>query len=159
MGLFKSMKIKLRLFADIVEVDGKVNLKFRNPAYYFQQLQQMKGKKRAIITVESEGRNRSDQQNKYLWAVIYPILAEATGYTVEEIHEYAKATFLPPKIIRVAKKAIYVTPSTTQLSTSDMVEYIDKLIQLANELGCTVPTPEDAGYKIYQQPPYSHDVP
>lgn len=141
------MKVKLRLYADILEdTSGQVNLKFKNPGYYRQQISQLKGKTRAIITIESEGRNRSEQQNRYLWGVVYPILAETTGYTVEEIHEYGKSRFLEPKIINIKKKAIYITRSTTELTTSDMVEYVDKLIVLAAELGAHVPSPEESGY-------------
>ena len=141
------MKVKLRLWADIEEDrSGKVNLKFKNPGYYRWQLQQLKGKKRVVITIESEGRNRSEQQNRYLWGVVYPVLSETTGYTPEEVHEYAKSAFLAPKIVRIGKNIRYITPSTTQLSTSDMVEFIDKLIVIAAELGAHVPSPQEAGY-------------
>lgn len=141
------MKVKLRLYAEVTEdTSGKVNLKFKNPGYYRQQIAHLKGKKRAVVTIESEGTPRSQQQNRYLWGVVYPILAETTGYSAEEIHEYGKVKFLPPKIIRVGRKAVYITRSTTELTTSDMVEYIDKFIALAGELGAHIPTVEESGY-------------
>lgn len=140
------MKIKLRLSANVVETNGQVSLSYRNPSYYQDQLNQLKGKKKAFVTIETGGSSRSLQQNRYLWSVIYPILAETTGYSDEEVHEWAKSALLPPKILKVGTKAVYTARSTTSLTVGEMVEYIDKLIELAENLGCVVPTLEQAGY-------------
>lgn len=139
-------KIQLRLIADVVEKDGQVSLSYKRPDYYQQQVDQLRGKKQAYVTITTAGSSRSLQQNRYLWGVIYPILAEATGYTNEEIHEWSKSTLLPPRLVRVGKRAVYITKSTTALSVGEMSEYVDKLIGLAEQLDCIVPTMEEAGY-------------
>lgn len=139
-------KIRLRLLADVIEKDGQVSLLYKNPTYYQQQLEQLKGKKKAYVTIETSGSGRSVQQNRYLWGVIYPVLAEATGYTTEEVHEWAKSALLQPRILKVGVKAVYAPKSTTSLTVGEMVEYVDKLISLAAELGATVPTMAEAGY-------------
>jgi hypothetical protein len=40
------------------------------------------------ITAEPVKATRSLSQNAYLWAVPYKLISEATGYEVEEVHEY-----------------------------------------------------------------------
>jgi hypothetical protein len=37
--------------------------------------------------------------------------------------------------------------------TAEMVEYIDRVIGLAHELGCVVQTPEEAGFISNTKPP------
>lgn len=40
------------------------------------------------ITAEPVKATRSNSFNAYLWAVPYKLISEATGYEVEELHEY-----------------------------------------------------------------------
>lgn len=40
------------------------------------------------ITAEPVKPTRSNSFNAYLWAVPYKLISEATGYEVEEVHEY-----------------------------------------------------------------------
>ncbi len=140
-------KIKLRLFAKVkTGGDGQKFLEYRKPEYVSEQLKQYPDNREVVVMVEAYGAKRSNQQNAFLWGVVYPILAEATGYSDNEVHEWAKSAYLKPRIIKIKNKSYYVTSSTTSLSVSDMVEYIDKLCLLALELGSRVPTPMEAGY-------------
>jgi hypothetical protein len=140
-------KIKLRLHATIRNRgDGTKFLEYRKPEYVTEQLQQYPDNRAVIVTVEATGAKRSNQQNSYLWGVVYPIIAEATGYSENEVHEWAKTAYLKPHMIKIKNKVYPVTTSTTSLTVSDMVEYIDKLCELAVELGSRVPTPSEAGY-------------
>ena len=38
-------------------------------------------------------KERSDPQNRYLFGVCYPAIAEAMGYTVDDLHEWVCGTF------------------------------------------------------------------
>lgn len=40
------------------------------------------------VTCSPWKNSRTSQQNRYLFGVCYPLIAEAMGYTVEDIHEY-----------------------------------------------------------------------
>lgn len=40
------------------------------------------------VTVEQAKKQRTDPQNAYLFGVAYPVIAEAKGYTVQDIHEF-----------------------------------------------------------------------
>ncbi len=140
-------KIKLRLHAKVgLDKEGDKCIVYRTPEYVAAQLAPYNVGKDIVVLVETVAPHRSVQQNSYLWGVVYPIIAEATGYSETEVHEWAKSAYLKPHIIKIRNKAYYVTSSTTSLSVSDMVEYIDKLCALALELGSRVPSPAEAGY-------------
>ncbi len=140
-------KIKLRLHAKVgIDKEGAKCIVFRSPQYVAAQLAQYMEGKDIVVLVETMAPRRSLNQNAYLWGIVYPIIAEATGYSETEVHEWSKSAYLKPRIIKIKGKAHYVTSSTTSLSVSDMVEYIDKLCLLALELGSRVPTPAESGY-------------
>lgn len=138
------LEIKLPAFVENGP-DG-IRLRFASPAHYRQLIKRFENDKRVAVTIENLRSHRSLQQNRYLWGVVYPLIAEATGYTDTEVHEWAKAQYLAPKVLRVAGQVRQVTRSTTELSVGEMVEYIDNLIRLGAELGVHVPSPEEAGY-------------
>jgi hypothetical protein len=54
--------------------------------------------------------------------------------------------FLPERTMSIGDKMIKVPGSTALLTTGEMVEYTDRCIGLAHELGCVVQSPEEAGY-------------
>lgn len=139
--------VAIKLIANVEhDAERGIRLAFTNPAYYRNLLQRFDGDKKVSVTIENLRSHRSLQQNRYLWGVVYPIIAEATGYTVNELHDWARAQYLAPRVIRIAGKTRNVMRSTTELSKGEMVEYINNLIQLGAELGCHVPSPEEAGY-------------
>lgn len=45
------------------------------------------------VSVSAWKPSRSNEQNAYLFGVAYPLLADAKGYTVDEIHEWMCGTF------------------------------------------------------------------
>ena len=143
-------KIKLRLRAKVVidEEKDRARLVFDNPSYYRQQVDQFRGEKYVYVTIENQRSQRSPAQNRYWWGVCYPIIAETTGYTVNEVHEWAKRKFLKPRIVDIGGEEVVITRSTTELSKGEAVEYTDELRQFSEEvLGAHIPTPEEAGYE------------
>lgn len=93
-------------------------------------------------------RRRSDAQNRYLWAVVYPVLAqgisEAWGETLspEQAHEWAKVEFLSRPLIDHAtgESHGFVVGHTPPLNTKEFSEYVEKIIRFAAEtLGVLVP--------------------
>jgi hypothetical protein len=55
------------------------------------------------ITAEPVKSTRSNSFNAYLWAVPYKLISEATGYEVEEVHEYFLGRFFGWKDKKVPK--------------------------------------------------------
>jgi len=92
---------------------------------------------------------RSQQQNAYMWGVVYDIISKDTGYTDKEVHalmgkEFLSYDHLGETFIR----------STTDLNTKGMEEYLEKVRRFASsELSIYIPLPneppidEKLGYK------------
>jgi hypothetical protein len=79
---------------------------------------------------------RSMSQNRYYWGVVIALFAEHVGLDAEEMHAALKMKFLqkhdgPMETVR----------STTDLSTEEFQEYLEKCKQLAAEMGVEIPDP------------------
>jgi hypothetical protein len=97
------------------------------------------GKRVAIHLVKH---HRSGQQNRYYWLYL-GVIERETGNNADDIHEWAKRKFLPPRFITVNGEEIKITASTTDLNKNDFTEYLDK-ISAATEI--PLPDPEAAGF-------------
>lgn len=140
-------KVKLNLIADVLTDDkGKVTISFKNPAYYRQQVQQLKGKKRAIITIESEEKQRSVAQNAYWHGVCFPILAPLCSLSEAEVKELCVKKFILAKVFTFEGKEYELRKGTKDLSKIEGIEFTDNLFNFAIELGGNIPTPCEAGY-------------
>lgn len=100
------------------------------------------GHEGAHIVIEQEKHGRSLSQNAYYW-VFLGVIERETGQNADDVHEWAKRKFLPPKFITVNGEEIKIPSSTTTLSKIDFGEYLDKI---AAETGIPLPDPEAAGY-------------
>lgn len=90
------------------------------------------------ITIGPRQRKRSLSQNRYMWGIVYAMIAEAAGYTPEEAHEALKWRFLRQH----GDGPIPTVRSTTDLTTVEMQEYLENCRQLAAELfGLYIPEP------------------
>jgi hypothetical protein len=96
------------------------------------------------ITLSQPTRGRSNHQSRYMWGVVYQIIAAETGHSTTEIHEYCKATFLQKSFITLAGREVEIAKSTTTLSTNEMEDYLTAIRSFAaQELGITVPLPHE----------------
>ena len=88
---------------------------------------------------------RSNNQNAYMWGVVYKILAMELGYTEDEIHELMKQKFLP-RVLNLGENEEYNIPvSTTELSTVAMEEYLSKIREWAGtKINCFIPMPNES---------------
>lgn len=102
-----------------------------------------------VVTVRVERRRaaRSLLQNAYLWSTVYGLIAEHTGHTPEEIHDWAKCRFLPKSLAfsdgnGTVVEQFVVGGSTTRLSTKQMTDYIEAIRAFALEsLNIEIPDP------------------
>lgn len=121
-------------------------LELDHPELYNDLLKGRLANCRVQLDIDRKKTPRSQQQSAYLFAAVYPPIAEHTGYSVPEVHEVCKQMFLPPRQMSIGDKMVTVPGSTAPLTTAEMMDYIDRCIDLAHELGCTVQTPEEAGF-------------
>lgn len=110
------------------------------------------------VTVEPVKRQRSHNQNAYLWAVPYKIISEHTGYEIEELHEYLLGCFFGWREKKVPKKpsnikgveSVPLRTTTTNengkrsvLTTTQFAEYVDFIQRFAaKKLGLVLPDPD-----------------
>lgn len=82
------------------------------------------------VEVKQYGENRTNQQNRYLWWVVYKIISDELWYNENEVHDLFKAKYLRvDKYIEKDWKKINIPRirSTTDLNTKEFKEYIDKI--------------------------------
>jgi hypothetical protein len=99
--------------------------------------------KRVTVTVERERKHRSNNQNAYMWGVVYNLIAEHTGYTHDEVHDAMRWLFL-----RVRRDGLPdTTKSTASLSTTEMEIYLKSIRRWAAvELSVYIPLPNECDY-------------
>ena len=89
--------------------------------------------------------NRSTNQNKYLWGVVYKVISMELGYTVNEVHELCRFQFGIKKIYnfqRGKNKEVYIEDipiSTTEYDTKEMTDYIEAIRLFYHENGIHIP--------------------
>jgi hypothetical protein len=128
-------------------------LELDHPELYNDLLKGRLANCRVQLDIDRKKTPRSQQQSAYLWAAVHPPIAEHTGYSIPEVHEVCKQMFLPPRQLSIGDRIVTVAGSTARLTTAEMMDYIDRVIALAGELGCSVMSPSDAGYISNTAPP------
>jgi hypothetical protein len=83
---------------------------------------------------------RSVLQNRLMWAY-YEQIGKSIGCTKNQMHLYYRANFLGPKLVEVMGKVFNELPSTTELTTKEMAEYITNIEIHAAENGIQLLAP------------------
>lgn len=100
--------------------------------------------KRITISIDKYKKKRSNEQNAYYFGVIIKMISDHTGYTIEEVHELLKESFLGTKEVKIGDKTTKVPNSTTKLTTSDFMAYIESIQQWSSEnLNLYLPSPNE----------------
>ena len=132
-----TMKDKIRLTVPVQ--GGKCKFSDAQLANVRAFLAKLDGK---AVTIEwSKPRNtRSLRQNAYYWGVVLTIIGEETGNTADDLHTVYKEMFLTPKFITLGKKEIELRRTTTDLTTAEFGQYLERIIaHAATELGISIP--------------------
>jgi hypothetical protein len=87
--------------------------------------------------------DRSNNQNCYLWGVVYKMLSDETGHTADEIHEWGKITFNGENLI-IGGKEVRVGKSTAELDTVGFEDYCQNIrVWAQEELNVRIPLPNE----------------
>lgn len=98
------------------------------------------------ITVEPHRARRSLNQNS-LYHKWVGIVAAETGHSHDEVHEFLKAEFLPPRHVEIGGRTRECRPSTTALKIDEMSQYMNQVYAWAGStLGIILPVPEELGH-------------
>ena len=97
---------------------------------------------RWTITIKEYREQRSLRQNAYMWGVVYKIISDHTGYTDKEVDYLMREQFLA-----YTKNGHTFVPSTTELNTKEMEEYLAQVRQFASDpdgaINCYIPLPNE----------------
>ena len=97
------------------------------------------------VTIAPLRKKRSTDQNSLYWKWC-GIVADETGNTADDVHEFAKSRFLPKHFVTINDETRETRKTTTKLSTKDMSEFMTKFSAWAeSEMGIALPHPEDLG--------------
>ncbi len=104
-----------------------------------------------IFTVTPNRKTRSNQQNAYLWGVVYPMVLlglQDAGWEItdeEQVHEYCKQAFAAREVINKDTGEVISLPnSTARMQTAEFNVYVDKIKAFALEyLNITIPEPNE----------------
>lgn len=103
------------------------------------------------ITITHNRKTRSNQQNAYLWGIVYPAVLfglQDAGWEItneEQVHEYCKQAFAAREFINKDTGEVLILPSSTaQMQTAEFNVYVDKIKAFAFEyLNITIPEPNE----------------
>jgi hypothetical protein len=134
------------IYSGSVAPDG---LHFHNRKRFDKEIQVFAGKE-VEIKISKRQIKRSQQQNRYYWGAVVPIVTTGlidAGYRVnqEDAHIYMKSRFLIETIVSDKTGEILPTVgSTTKLTTVQFMEYIAEVQQWAAEfLNVVIPDPNE----------------
>ena len=104
-----------------------------------------------LITIAPYRKTRSNQQNAYLWGVVYPAVLfglQDAGWEIideEQVHEYCKQAFAAREVINKDTGEVLSLPSSTaRMQTAEFNVYVDKIKAFALEyLNITIPEPNE----------------
>lgn len=105
--------------------------------------------KKLILTIEEPKKDRSLNQNSYMWGVVYEYVSQFTGYTPEEVHDTCKAEFNYEMVEILNKETGELIQekkvlSTKNLSTDKMEIYLERIRRYyLTKYGLMIPLPNE----------------
>lgn len=99
------------------------------------------------VTVEPFKRPRTNQQNAYLWGVVYPTVIEAggetlRGWTAEDLHEYFLGEIYGWEVLAgMGRKRMKPVKRSSRMTKIEFMDYLEQISQRCAELGIIIPEP------------------
>jgi hypothetical protein len=125
-----------------MKIHGRIdNGIFSNQRELYRQFAKLEGQ-HVVVSVSKRKISRTNSQNSYLWAVVYPTIADYTGYTSDDLH-YRVEPILALRTI-TDENGLRVVKKTSSMSTSEFSAYVDAVKLWAwHELNLYVPEPNE----------------
>ncbi len=127
--------------------EGKLVLNERHT--FIKLLQPLKGREIELV-VKRRAKTRSGDQNAYYWGVVVHLVMEGLNdlghdVTQEDTHDFLKGQFNAREVVNEATGEVVKVPrSTTELSTAEFSEYVERISKWAGEwLGISIPLPNE----------------
>jgi hypothetical protein len=98
------------------------------------------------VVVEAWKPRRSDQQNRYLWGVVYPAVlsgGELDGWDSEDLHEYFLGECFGWETLEgFGRKRVRPIRRSSRLNKQEFADYVGFIQRKAANLGIYIPDPE-----------------
>lgn len=96
------------------------------------------------ITVEEQKRRRSEQQNRFLWGVVYKTCLEnLPGWDAEDVHEYFLGEHFGWQTMEgFGRKRIKPLRRSSALNKQEFADYIAFIQRKMSELGVFIADPQ-----------------
>jgi hypothetical protein len=108
--------------------------------YYNSNIKALEGKT-VVLSIRTPESQRTIDANKYYWFLITSI-AEYSGHTKKELHEFFKDEFLSEQVV-VFGKRLNKRKSTTELSIKAFYIYCENILAYMGSLGFILPSKTD----------------
>lgn len=97
------------------------------------------------ITVAEWKRTRSNEQNAYLWGVVYTtILQHLPGWDADDLHEYFLGEWSGWEVLEgLGRKRLKPVRRSSKLSTTEFMDFIAFIQRTMAERGVYVPDPNE----------------
>jgi hypothetical protein len=96
----------------------------------------------SVVRFERIPKPRTGNQNRYYRALV-TILSDYTGFLADEVHDLCLRYFAPKYKREINQKEHELTKKTRDMDTAEMAEYITKVRQMGDRIGCYLPTAEE----------------
>jgi len=123
-----------------------------------QYLQGLEGREVDIV-VGKPKRRRSSPENRYFHGVVIKILADAFGYTPEEMKDIVRTlffsvdktcTFTHPKTKKSVTREIRVVKSTAEWDTVEFEDRMERIRQWADTFDIHIPLPNEVNWDDFE---------
>lgn len=128
--------------ADGVIVNGE--LKPVSLVAFRQAIKRFPNEARVVIRVKVQRPQRSNQQNRYFHGVVIPLFAEHCGYDFDDMKDALALELLPKEVVDVKTGEVRIVPGhTSDLTTKEFNDLIDRAQRLAASMGLDIPSPNE----------------
>lgn len=85
------------------------------------------------------GSQKSIYQLGWLWGFVYPPIAEYSGFSENEVHEFYCDKYLKPRIVTINGEEREIPNEFKRLNHEEVSEYIERVTAHANGFGVVIP--------------------
>lgn len=144
----QTLKEVFTILGSVQASEGRKKFVPKSLAYFNDRMSRIKEGQVLHVTFSTSIPTRSQSQLDYHW-VLMQYIADSTGYTKEEVHEWMMVKKFGTSQVTLNGESYEVRKSVAnraRFPKSDMVELITADLELCRDLGINVPTPEELGY-------------
>ena len=126
--------------------DGKLELD--NSRYFKGMIGTFDDEPKVRLIVEKERGNKTNNQLRYLYGVVYKLICEHTGFHENELDAAMKSKYLRTKM-QWRGGELTIIRDKRNLTSEEMGEYIQRVCEEGSELGVIIP-PADKDWDVIE---------